>query len=102
MSNKNLKPQDDILNNSRLAPTGSGNDQNPSSNTPPTNGQKWTAAILIGLMAGIIYSPVAYKTTSAITTRLGGMATTEGPGANLVGLLLHTLIFIILVRLILW
>lgn len=69
---------------------------------PPTNGQKWWAALLLGFVFAIVSSPAAYYATSYVTTSLGGISLTVGPGPNLVGLLIHTLIFILIVRIILW
>lgn len=91
---------DKMINDSRLAPNGNGT--HVMSDEPPTNSQKWWAAIVIGFVFALISSPAAYFVTSTVTTSLGGAPLVFGPGPNLVGLLVHTIIFILIVRLILW
>lgn len=97
---ENLSIQDSILNDSRITPSGNGSGKTVC--TQPTTGQKWCAAVLLGFVFALISSPVAYYATSKVTTSLGGIPLTEGAGPNFVGLLIHTLIFILIVRLILW
>jgi hypothetical protein len=97
-----LTMQDLLLNDSRITPTGNGNADTASNTTQPTSGQKWWAAVLLAFVAAIIYSPAAYAITSTVTTSLGGIPLAYGPGANLAGLVVHTLILIIIFRLILW
>lgn len=120
-----LTIQESILNSSRITPSGNGNPSNSKiqpditkdpgdftslsnlhSNmslcTQPTSGQKWWAAVVLGFVFALVSSPVAYYITSSVTTSLGGISLIEGPGPNVPGLLLHTIIFILIVRLILW
>lgn len=97
-----LSMQDLLLNDSRITPTGNGNVDAAANTTQPTSGQKWWAAVLLAFVAAIIYSPAAYAITSLVTTSLGGIPLAYGPGANLAGLVVHTLILIIIFRLILW
>ena len=66
------------------------------------NEEKWWIAILLGFIFAIVSSPAAYYITSYIITSLGGISLIYGPGPNFAGLLIHTLIFIIIVRIILW
>lgn len=89
--------QDKLLNDSRVSP-----DVNTSSVNPPTSGQKWWASILLGIVFALVSSPAAYYLTSTASTKLDGVALYNGRGPNLAGLLLHTLIFILIVRIILW
>ena len=91
-----------ILNDSRMSPAGNGNASAKLYTTQPTSGQKWWAAVLLGFIFAIISSPAAYMITSKATTSLGGAALTEGSGPTFAGLLIHTIIFIIIVRIILW
>lgn len=91
-----------LLNDSRISPSGSGSLDEAPNCTKPTSGQKWWASVLLGFIFAIISSPAAYYVTSKVTTSLGGMALTVGPGPNLVGLLIHTIIFILIIRIILW
>lgn len=66
-----------------------------------SSGQKWWAAILLGIIFLIVSSPLAYLGSSSLSVSLGGMPLANG-GPNIPGLLLHTAIFILIVRLILW
>ena len=97
-----LTPQDKLLNDSRITPTGNGNPDTPPTCTKPTSGQKWWAAVLLGFVFGIISSPAAYYVTSSVSEYLGGGTLMVGPGPNFVGLLTHSIIFILVIRLILW
>lgn len=113
-----------MLNDSRISPNtnGSKDPQTVISNTQPTSCQKWWASILLGIVFMLISSPIAYYASSKVTTSLGGLPlvelnpknyTTNGElksadmfsqysTPNIVGLLVHTIIFILIVRLILW
>ena len=66
-----------------------------------SSGQKWWAAILLGIIFLILSSRVAYMVSSTISESLGGMPLADG-GPSIPGLLLHTVIFIVFVRIILW
>lgn len=101
-ANDTLTFQESILNDSRISPTGNGSLESKPVCTPPTNAHKWWASVLLGFVFALVSSPAAYYISSKVTTSLGGLATTEGPGPNFVGLLIHTLIFILIVRIILW
>ena len=94
--------QECILNGSRISPSGNGNASSIPFCTQPTSGQKWWAAVVLGFVFALVSSPVAYYMTSTVTTSLGGISLAEGPGPNFVGLLVHTIIFILIVRMILW
>ena len=100
-----LSIQDNLLNNSRIAPTGNGNKDhliNKSYSTQPTGGQKWWAAVLLGFLFALISSPSAYQITSQITSTLGSAHVTDSHSYNIMGLVIHTVIFIIIIRIILW
>lgn len=97
-----LSFQETFLNDSRITPTGNGNLSSKPYCTQPTSGQKWWAAVLLGFIFALISSPAAYYVSTKVTTSLGGISTMEGPGPNFVGLLMHTIIFIIIIRIILW
>lgn len=97
----NLKIQDALVNDSRFTHAGNGSPDICKQN-PPTSGNKWWASFLAGFVFAIISSPAFYYGTSAISTTLGGPPTTDGPGPTFVGLLLHTIIFTLIIRWILW
>jgi hypothetical protein len=98
----NITLIDSMLNNSRISPSGNGSDNTDGNCTVPNSAQKWWAAIFLGFIFAVISCPAAYFATSALTVALGGLPLTDGAGPNFAGLLLHTLIFIAIVRLILW
>lgn len=88
---------DKLLIHSRLAPTGNGKlvDEN-----PPSSGQKWFISLVFSILFFIVSNPFAYQMSSAVTTGLGGMPLADG-GPNIVGLLVHSFIFGLIVRLLL-
>jgi hypothetical protein len=73
-----------------------------SSRARPTNAEKWWFAFLLGLLFAIISSNVAYGLTNLGSSVLCLPATIAGCGPTLYGLIVHTIIFIIVVRLVLW
>lgn len=87
------------INNSRISPKSNGNPDTVVTGKLSSM-QKWWIAIITGVIFAIIGSAPAYDLTSTVSQALGGMKL--GPGPNLAGLLLHTLIFIAVIRLILW
>jgi len=99
---KSLSTQESLLNDSRITPTGNGNPSSKPFCTQPTSSQKWWAAVVLGFIFALISSPAAYYVSSTITTSLGGISTIDGTGPNFVGLVIHTIIFILIVRIILW
>ena len=102
MIDTELSMQDFLLNDSRITPSGNGNISIKTTCTQPTNGQKWWAAVILGLLFAIVSSPPAYIITSSITKNTFGISLMEGPGPNFWGLLIHTLLFILIIRFILW
>ena len=103
---KNPHITEKILIDSRISPMGSGNLADKPNCTAPTSGQKWWAAIILGVLFALLSSPPAYAITSAVSTSLGGMPlytfTDTYPGQTLLALFIHTLIFILIVRILLW
>ena len=98
-----MNEQDKILNDSRITPNGNGNPDAPMSCSPPTSGQKWWASVVLGFIFALVSSPAAYYATSTVTTSLGGLSLMQSSiTPSLVGLLIHTLIFILIIRIILW
>ena len=91
-----------ILNDSRITPSGNGNLDSKPYTTQPTGGQKWWAAVILGFVFALLSSPPAYSITSKVTTKMANATTIDGNGPNLLGLWTHTILFIIIVRFILW
>lgn len=79
-----------IVKNSRLSPTGNGTFNN--NNIDPTSGQKTWVAILIGLMFFVVASPIVDVLFGVYKFNL----------TNLIILIIKTIIFIILIRLLMW
>lgn len=102
IDNISLSISDVLLNDSRITPTGNGSLTNKDITVQPTDGQKWWAAVILGLLFALISSPVAYSITSQVTESISGMSSMQGKGPNLMGLIIHTIIFVIIVRIILW
>lgn len=67
----------------------------------PTSAQKWWAALLVGMLFAIVSSCWSYGITNWFSKRCVGFSTSRPGGPTLVGLLIHTIIFIILIRIIL-
>lgn len=91
MKEDELTMSEDLMADSRFSQTSTGGSSNPP--LRPTNGQKWWASVLLGLLFFIISSPSAYDITGL------GCGKVETP---LLGLIIHTIIFILIVRIILW
>lgn len=100
--NNNLTTAEIILNDSRITPTGNGDPDGETPCVQPSAGQKWWAAILMGILFFIFSSPIAYYVTSSLTTSIGGLPLMYGPGPSLAGLLVHSILFTIIIRIILW
>ena len=64
--------------------------------------QKWWIAFLVGVLFAIISSNFLYGVTDEISRSLGLPEMYCGGGATGYGLLVHTLIFIVVVRILLW
>jgi hypothetical protein len=66
---------------------------------PPNNDKKWTISLYSGLLFFIIASPPLFRLVNSLTTRFGGVSIlTEQGTPNIVGYALHTIIFILIVR----
>jgi hypothetical protein len=70
-----------------------------------TNQQKWIGALVAGLLFLILSSSFAYQLTNKLFTAIGGpkaSTVTAGGQPTTLGLISHTIVFILLLRLILW
>lgn len=65
--------------------------------TQATSSQKWWASALIAMIFIILSSSIAYDATSCVL----GRKTYYGSGATILGLLLHGLLFMLVIRFIL-
>lgn len=70
-----------------------------------TNQQKWIGSLVAGLLFLILSSNFMYNLTNKLLTAIGGpkaATVTAGGMPTTLGLILHTIVFILLLRLILW
>lgn len=67
--------------------------------TDANRGSKWTPLLIIGILAFLIFSPLAYAITNAILGPLG-LRTTGIGGPTWFGVLLHALIFVLIFKLV--
>jgi len=70
-----------------------------------SNQQKWLGAIVAGLLFLILSSGFVYGLTNKLLTSLFGpkaATITAGGAPTILGLILHTIVFVLLFRLILW
>ena len=68
---------------------------------PYTVSDKWTAAFMLGILFLLVSSPFTYSLTNTIT-KGAGFAISDTQGCpNLAGLIIHTVIFTLLLRLLL-
>lgn len=63
------------------------------------SGQKWWAAILLGIIFFILSSPIAYSITNTTLAKFGSLVGPEFSGPTLKSLIINTLVFILVVRL---
>lgn len=84
---------DDILLDSRLTPNGNGTSEDKDFSTKPTGGQKWWIAVILGMIFGLLSSPTAASITSYVSS------VQEKSTSNL---LLRMVLFIIILRIIMW
>lgn len=91
-----------LLLDSRISPSGNGTRDGIDTCYIPTSGQKWWAAVILGFVFALISSPPAYEITSYITQYAVSTPTINGKGPSLFGLTIHTILYIIIVRIILW
>jgi hypothetical protein len=67
----------------------------------PTGAQKWWCSLLLGMLFAIVSSCWLYGITNWMSKKCTGTVIYKSGGPSLAGLLLHTVIFTLLVRLIL-
>ena len=65
----------------------------------PTNSTKWLISLYSGILFLIIASPIAFKIVNYITSMVNLPVLDYEGKPNLFGYLLHTLVFILIVRL---
>jgi hypothetical protein len=74
---------------------------NPPSTPVPTSGQKWWAAVILCFIFAIIAAPPLYSLTNGVSLYFNGPPLYCN-GITLIGLVVHTAIFLLFVRLLLW
>jgi hypothetical protein len=66
-----------------------------------SEGKKWLIGLLVGVLFFLVSSPFMYKITGSITDKIG-LKTSDNGCPNYQGVLLHTIVFIILLRLLMF
>ena len=64
-----------------------------------SNSKKWIIAIITGIIAVIVFSPLVYQLTNTISSRLRGPLLARAGGPTGWGLLIQFILFVIIVRL---
>lgn len=67
----------------------------------PTSQQKWWASVLVGFIFFIIASAIFMQPFQYISDKLSGPTLYQGSGHTIIGLIVATIIFILIIRLIL-
>lgn len=93
-----------LLNDSRITPVGNGDIDRPINDAKPTNTHKWWAAILLGIIFFMLAIPYSYYLTNYISVMTGtnALATEHAGSPTVLGVLVHMVLFIVIVRIILW
>lgn len=94
-----MKRSDSILINSRLQKSNPTVEQKMLQ--PPTSSQKWWASIVLGMLFAILASGSIFQLSNKVCS-YANISTYKGEGPTILGLLLHTIIFTLIVRFILW
>lgn len=68
---------------------------------PYTSSDKWTAALLAGLMFLLVSSPFTYTLTNGLAQSVLGVTLANDGRPNAIGLIVHGAVFMVLLRLIL-
>lgn len=93
----------DALSNSLLSQTHNGGHKwKVNAEEQTTNGQKWWIAVLIGFLFFILASTPAFKITNKLFKCIYFPRSYSNGAITLFGLFIHMLLFIIVIRIILW
>ena len=65
----------------------------------PNNYKKWVISVSSGVLFFIIASPLLFKIVNYLTSRLGVSILDYQGKPNMIGYILHTIVFILIVRL---
>ena len=66
---------------------------------PYTNRDKWIVSLISGLLFMLIASPFLFATMNQLTETFGLNIASKDGCPNMAGLILHTVVFVIIVRL---
>jgi len=97
-----------LLNDSRITPKGNGNSNARPICIQPTTIHKWWASIFLGLIFAILNSPPAYYLSNKLVDNINKMIFPQYllidniKYKNIIILILHTIVFILIIRIILW
>lgn len=65
----------------------------------PTNSKKWLISLFSGVLFFIIASPMLFQIVNYLTSKLGVSILDYQGKPNMIGYVLHTIVFILIVRL---
>lgn len=74
------------------------NDSNDSENKPPDNIEKWLIAIMLGVIFLIVAAPLIFKFSNQIFNYINIHTLNPDGRPSVMGWIIHTVIFIIIVR----
>lgn len=63
-----------------------------------SSSQKWIASLVSAFVFFVIASPMMYKFVNSITSKIGFSTASEDGLPNVGGLLLHSLVFLLIIR----
>lgn len=70
-----------------------------SSNEKPDSDKKWSISMYSGLLFFIVASPVLFRLVNKLTMQLASVNILNEDGyPNLIGLMLHSIVFVLIVR----
>lgn len=70
----------------------------PQHKKPYTSQDKWIVSIISALIALLVFSPFLYTVMNGLTKMLGVTIASKTGCPNLAGLLLHSIIFMLIIR----
>ena len=72
--------------------------EKPNCNRPYNSKDKWIISIVLGLLTVIIFSPYLYSITSSLGNTIGLKLADKNNTPTVIGLILHAIIFVVIVR----
>lgn len=93
---------EELLKNSRLTPVSNGDPDCPCIDAAPTSAHKWWASIMLGIIFLLLSNPLTVGTFDKFAHMKWNYKQKKIDKSTFVSCLIRTLLFIIIVRVILW